>query len=85
MNSDLIERLAREAGGCPISDVLVEEFDSAVGFAPEQLSRFAALVAEACARECDAQRYNVTIKHSDPAQSDAAIAAACAIRRKFKP
>jgi hypothetical protein len=89
MDPTLLERLAREAGfwsrdaegpGDVPGVFLPRE---AGGDCRPALRRFAALVAEECARECDAQRFNTAELLSNPGQSSAARAAARAIRAKF--
>lgn len=57
MDDDLIERLAREAGLKPERRCLGHgDYGDALPVSGEFLRRFAALVAEECARECTLMR-----------------------------
>lgn len=79
VNQDLLERLARESG---MEWPDGEEFS--VLAKKDEVRRFAALVAERCAIECDLQLHNEGILLSNPPQSAAARNAARAIRAMFQ-
>ena len=92
MNNELIQRLALEAGFSGPSDSSVDSDDpdrnnvtvrSEYGVGVE-LARFAALVAEECAKICDERRHDTAVLTSLPLQSAAAYGAAQKTRATFK-
>lgn len=83
MDKQLIERLAREAGACNVGDVTVERCDETVCFYPEQLRAFVLLVAEDCAKRCDAESAEAGFRDNFGFASGAAECARL-IRSKFK-
>ena len=79
MNSE-IERLAKEAGLTLRNGVFTSYYVD--GVVEDDLSKFAALVAESCAKECDGVYYqNIGPAHGEVRYGIAACAAA--IRAKF--
>jgi hypothetical protein len=82
--TDLIERLAREAGFEVMPNGEINDgIETAADFSSD-LRRFARLVAEECAKVCYDKRLDTSVLTSYPPQSSAAYAAASAMRRKFK-
>lgn len=86
MDKQLIERLALEAGFDPLTEMALSTDDPELDFAfvnneycvGEELLRFAALVAEECAKISE----NVIVPF---ARDDGEDRAAAAIRERFKP
>lgn len=77
MNNDLIERLASEVGVWAVPGAIVPGGTSCANF-NRLLARFAALVAEECAKECE--RIAVGLACDEVGAEDCAEA----IRAKFK-
>lgn len=88
MSTELIERLAEQTGFRLVKQAGGHNWiytGSASGRCTEALSRFAALVAEECAKQCDAALLDTSMLTSMPPQSSAARGAAARIRALFPP
>ena len=77
MDKALIERLALEVG---LTDAHLSPWMTDYGYSEDEICKFAALVAEECAKEAEKQDYEWSCSACSAAKNSAA-----AIRAKFSP